>query len=330
MIEEIASLSDVSFIDNKTLDDVQSDMVTDYQTRYKEVTGQDLTLRRADPEALKLYAASVQIYHMMLHIDMAGKMDLLKYAYSGFLDNLGALRGVTRLAASPATTTVRFTLSAAQKSVVTIPKGTRVSNGDVIYFETSDLAEIKIGETYIDVLCTCQESGAEGNGLIAGTINTLVDPIAYVDKVSNVNESTGGSDIESDDDLAERIYLAPGSYSTAGPKDAYIYHTKSYRKHRRKDKQMGEFKFETQGTSSFLTYCLDEAEAVDTLSMGMINNNQIDGILPFQYLQIDRQRYFKFRIGGECRGVFRGREDDPVPGRFLRGRHRWYGGKYGH
>lgn len=228
MIAEIENLPEVSFIDGKTLDDVQAEMLSDYAEKYKELTKKELVLRRADPESLKLYAASVQIYHMLLHIDMSGKMDLLKYAYGGFLDNLGALRGVKRKDPSPAITKVRFTLSAAQPSVVTIPEGTRVSDGDVLYFETDETAEIPIGETYIDVSCTCQTDGEEGNGLMAGSIATLVDPIAYVASAVNTEESSGGADTESDDDFAERIYLAPSGYSVAGPRDAYKYHTKSY------------------------------------------------------------------------------------------------------
>ena len=228
MINAIKNLPEVSFIDGKTLDDVQSEMVSDYEAKYKEVTGRTLTLRRADPETLKLYAVSVQIFQILMHIDMAGKMDLLKYAYGDFLDNLGALRGVTRLPAYPAKATVRFTLSAVQTSAVTIPQGTRVSNGDILYFATDDVAEIAIGSTYVDVPCTCLDDGEVGNGQIAGVLNTLVDPIAYIGSVANTEETTGGSEIESDEDFADRIYLAPGSYSVAGPTDAYIYHTKSY------------------------------------------------------------------------------------------------------
>ena len=227
MISEIENLADVSFIDEKTLDEVQEDLIEAYQERYEELTGKTLTLRRADAESLKLYAVSVVLYQMYLHIDMAGKMDLLKYAYGDFLDNLGALRSVTRLEASAATCTVRFTLSAEQTSAVTIPAETRVSNGD-LYFEVDETTEIAAGDTYADVTCTCQTEGEEGNGLLAGTITTLVDPIAYVDSVTNIDETTGGSDIEDDDSFAERIYLAPSSYSVAGPKDAYVYYAQSY------------------------------------------------------------------------------------------------------
>lgn len=226
-LAQINDLPDVSFIENKTLDDVQAEMVKDYQDKYKELTGKELTLRRADPEALKLYAASVQIYHLHLYADMCGKMDLLKYAYSEFLDNLGALRGVDRNPAVSATVIVRFTLSEKQPSVTIIPKGTRVSNGE-IYFATDKTTEIAIGDIYADVPCTCQTVGIIGNGILAGAINTLVDPIAYMDNIASIEVSSGGSNVEDDENFAYRIYLAPSAYSVAGPVDAYIYHTKSY------------------------------------------------------------------------------------------------------
>ena len=46
--------------------------------------------------------------------------------------------------------------------------------------------------------------------------------------VSNTTATEGGAEIESDADLAERVFLAPGAYSTAGTEDGYIYHAKAY------------------------------------------------------------------------------------------------------
>ena len=45
MIKEIANLPDISFIGNKTLDEVQAKMVADYEKRYKEITKKELKLR---------------------------------------------------------------------------------------------------------------------------------------------------------------------------------------------------------------------------------------------------------------------------------------------
>ena len=227
MIEEIENLPEVSFIDNITLDDVQRQMVADYQERYEKLTGEKIALSRADPPALVLYACSIQIYQTLLFVDRAGKQDLLKYSYGGFIDNLAALKGITREPAKAAVVKVRFTLSGLRPSPVSIPAGTRVTNSE-LYFETNEYAEIAAGEESIDLVCTCQTTGISGNGLMAGDINILVDPIAYVQSVENVEESSGGTDIEDDDSLAERIYIAPSKYSVAGPEEAYRYWVKTF------------------------------------------------------------------------------------------------------
>lgn len=227
MIEEIENLPEVSFIDNITLDDVQRQMVADYQERYEKLTGEKIALSRADPPALVLYACSIQIYQALLFVDRAGKQDLLKYSYGGFIDNLAALKGITREPAKAAVVKVRFTLSGLRPSPVSIPAGTRVTNSE-LYFETNEYAEIAAGEESIDLVCTCQTTGISGNGLMAGDINILVDPIAYVQSVENVEESSGGTDIEDDDSLVERIYIAPSKYSVAGPEEAYRYWVKTF------------------------------------------------------------------------------------------------------
>ena len=64
MIDEILNLPDISFIDDKQLEEVQSEMTRDYQNRYKEITGKEVVLDRADPMSLILYALSVQVYRL--------------------------------------------------------------------------------------------------------------------------------------------------------------------------------------------------------------------------------------------------------------------------
>ena len=228
MIKAIENLPDVTFIDGITLDTIQAELTEFYQEKYKEITGRSLVLRPGEPESLKLYAVSVMLMQIYECVEKAGRMDLLKYSYGAFLDNLGANKGVLRLAEQPASTAVRFTLSAAQPSVVTIPQGTRVSNGDTLYFATDAVAEIPIGDLYVDIPCTCMTAGTDGNGLLPGALNNLVDLLPYVGTVANIDTTAGGAGVESDEDFAERIYLAPSGYSVAGPEDAYAYHTKSY------------------------------------------------------------------------------------------------------
>lgn len=72
----------------------------------------------------------------------------------------------------------------------------------------------------MEVAATCTETGSAGNGLTAGELSTMVDPVPYVASVANTATTEGGAEIESDADLAERVFLAPGAYSTAGQRTA--------------------------------------------------------------------------------------------------------------
>ena len=224
----IKSLPDISFIDNKTIDQVRQKMVADYESFISEATGQTVSLERSSVHRMELYAAAAQIYQAMQYIDRQGKQSILKYSYSDFLDNLAGFKGVTRNPAAAATTTLRFTLSAERDTATGIPQGTRVSTAGSIYFATGVYAEIPAGSTTVDVPATCTVAGTDGNGLAIGELTTIVDPIPYVASVSNTTATEGGAEIESDADLAERVFLAPGAYSTAGPEDGYLYHAKAY------------------------------------------------------------------------------------------------------
>lgn len=224
----IKNLPDISFIDNKTIDQVRQEMVADYESFISGATGQTVTLERSSVHRMELYAAAAQIYQSMQYIDRQGKQNILKYSYSDFLDNLAIFKGVTRNPATAATTTLRFTLSAERDTATGIPQGTRVSTAGSIYFATDVYAEIPAGSTTVDVPATCTVAGTDGNGFAAGELATIVDPIPYVASVTNTTATEGGAEIESDDDLAERVFLAPGAYSTAGPEDGYLYHAKAY------------------------------------------------------------------------------------------------------
>lgn len=228
MIPEIERLPDITFIDGVTLDTIKARLVSDYEEKFHEETGITVNLKDGEPISLMLYACAVQFMQMYENLDKAGKMNFLKYTYGDFLDNMAAIKGVERQEASKAHCTVRFTLSAVRASVISIPQGTRVtSQGSDVYFETDEYAEIPIGSYSVDVLCSCQTEGTSGNGIPAGDINVLVDLIPYVATVSNLGETTGGTDREDDESLKDRVYLVPANYSVAGPEAAYEYWTKT-------------------------------------------------------------------------------------------------------
>lgn len=222
----LKNIPDISFIDDATIEEVMSQMISDYQTKYKEITGKDISLGQADPYRLIMYACSIQLYQAMQYADYAAKMGLLKYSHGEYLDNLTPLRGVVRNQATAATTILEFSIENAIASAVSIPAGTRVTNGNDIYFATDEYAEIKAGKTSITVTATCTTAGACGNNFSIGELCVMVNTLPYITKVTNTVTTYGGADTEDDDSLRERTYSKPNSYSTAGPDGAYEFHTK--------------------------------------------------------------------------------------------------------
>jgi phage-related baseplate assembly protein len=227
-LEAIDALPDISFIDNLTIEDVQTRLINGFQNYYKELTGQEITLAKADPYRLIMLSCAAVLYQDMQQTDRAGKMQLLKYSRGDYLKEIAAWKNVVPPEPTAATVAVTWKLADAREQATGIDEGSRVTADNELYFETTEYAEIPAGETEITLKMTCTTTGASGNGYIPGEINILVDDVPFIDSVENTETSAGGSDEMSDDDLREEIYLAPSSYSTAGPDDAYRYWTKNY------------------------------------------------------------------------------------------------------
>lgn len=214
------NLPDINFLE------VDSQRVTDeIIAEYERIT--DRALAPSDPVRLFLLSLAAIIIKQRNAFDLGAKQNLLSYASGERLDHLGAFVNTTRIEATGAQTTLKFTLNQAQDGVYTIPKGTRVTNG-VFTFATDSIYEIMPPETTADISATALELGEIGNNIPVGKINQLVDPLPSITKVENITATSGAGDREDDERYAMRIKLAPASFSVAGPAKAYEYHTLSY------------------------------------------------------------------------------------------------------
>ena len=214
-------LEDIIFAE-KSADETEQEVITFYET----LSGR--TLAKGDPIRLFLETLILIIIHQRSLIDYAAKQNLLAYAEGDYLDHIGALLEVMRLEASHAMTTLKFTLSEAQSTVVTIPKGIRVSpGGGNILFETLQAVEVPIGKREVTVTAQCTAAGTAGNGFVAGQIRRIVDPFPLELSVTNTTASYGGTDKENDENYRERIHIAPESFSVAGPRGAYDFYARS-------------------------------------------------------------------------------------------------------
>ncbi|WP_299773131.1 baseplate J/gp47 family protein [uncultured Tateyamaria sp.] len=131
------------------------------------------------------------------------------YARSNWLDVIGADRNTPRLQAAPAVTTLRFTAPQQAAAQILIPAGTRVADtGGVVQFATQTLAVIPAGQASVDILAQATVAGSTTNGFSINALTVLIDPVPGISAVSNLTETGGGAEVESDARYRERLPLA--------------------------------------------------------------------------------------------------------------------------
>ena len=208
-------LPDIDFVDTNaeaTLDRI----VQGYEVAAGRKLGE------ADP--IMLFLKSIAYENVLLRnaIDFTGKQNLLFYAEGDYLDHLGFLLDIERNESKNSLTTLRFTLASVQPSNIIIPLNTKVSDGNYT-FQTTEVTQIVAGQLTVDVGAESVISGDETNNISTDRINQFIDVIPYVEKVSNLTDTSGGANTESDDSYKKRIALAPSSFSVAGPYEAYKF-----------------------------------------------------------------------------------------------------------
>lgn len=218
---DVASIKEPVFVESNW-DAINRELIS----AYENATGVKISKGQLEAILLSIFAYRENLLRIIMQ--ETAKQNLLAYAVGEKLEHLGALLGVYRLPASKATTTLRFTFVEPLPSELLIPAGTRVmSKDEKATFETIKDVNVASGTTYVDIEAQCSEAGSAGNGYLPGNINILIDPVAFVSSVENISISYGGSDIEDDEHLRQRIQLAPEAFSNAGSKGAYEFWAKT-------------------------------------------------------------------------------------------------------
>lgn len=185
-------------------------------------------LQPAQIERLMIDSCAYRENLLRIKIQEIAKENLLSYAPLNILEHIGEPLGVTKLLADCATTTLRFSVEEALEFDYTIPQGTEVGTKDELFvFETTAVATLKVGEVYVDIESVSQTAGVAANNYTLKSINDLITPLSYISAVENITVSSGGADDEDVENLRERIRQAPESFSNAGSKGAYRFHTLS-------------------------------------------------------------------------------------------------------
>lgn len=182
--------------------------------------------RALAPADVEILIANAFVYEMQLMCisgNQAIRQCLVHFSTGNMLEYLGELVGVQRQPASGAVCSIRFDLVDGHNAVQ-IPAGIRVQSidGNAI-FVTATAIDVPIGTNSVTIPAVCGTAGVVGNGYDTGKVSIILDPQPFVSFATNIDKTNGGNDAESDEQLRNRIKLAPSSFSVAGPSGAYQY-----------------------------------------------------------------------------------------------------------
>lgn len=190
---------------------------------------QELLGRELQPAHVEQLMLQFIVYREVLLTNRfnAGMAQMLyQFSRAPVLDYIAGLVAVERLPAAYAGCTIRFNLVEGHGAVL-IPEGTRVATADNMIFRTVDDLPILANIHTVQVNALADTAGKDGNGYAPGTVNKILDPLAFVSTAANIDTTGGGSDVETDEQLRERIKLAPSQYSSAGSRSSYKFYAQS-------------------------------------------------------------------------------------------------------
>lgn len=202
-----------------------AEIMAESKAQLEQILGREL--QPAQVEQLMLQFIVYREVLLLERFNAGMKQLLYQFSTAPVLDYVAGLVAVERLPAANAGCVVRFSLVPGH-GIVLIPAGTRVATDDgKIIFETPDDVTVSPDINYVDILVTAQTEGKSGNGYGIGKVCKILDPLAFVATVQNLDVTGGGSDEETDGQLRSRIKLAPSQFSTAGSRSSYEFHAKS-------------------------------------------------------------------------------------------------------
>ena len=151
---------------------IEAAVVNGFEKAAQAAGLEDFKLYPGDPRRLFLEAIALMLVQQNALIDKTGKGNLLYFAGEDTIEDIGWLYGTRgdRLQPSAAMTTIRFTLSILRPTTTTIPAGTRLAVGNLI-FSTMENLNIPAGSLTGDVVARCGATGPDGNGFLPGQIN---------------------------------------------------------------------------------------------------------------------------------------------------------------
>ena len=154
--------------------------------------------------AARLYAAAAQIQGLYLQAQWLLDQSFPQTAKGEYLEQHAYLRGLSRGIATCATGVLRFGISTAIGSNLTIRSGTVCMTASGVRFATTDDAVLRSGMLYVDVPAVALEPGKQGN-VAAGSVTIMAAMPVGIRACTNPEAFSGGDDEEDDEGLRRRL-----------------------------------------------------------------------------------------------------------------------------
>ena len=170
--------------------------------QFAQETGMELA--GAGEMAVRLRALAAQVYGLYLESAWTRKQCFPQTATGEDLDRHAFLRGITRLPASRAAGTLRFSVQTAGTADLPIPQGTVCLTAGLVAFATTQDGVLAAGQTQVDLPAQAVEPGPGGN-VPAGTVQTMSVAPVGIAACTNPVPFTGGREEEGDEALRARV-----------------------------------------------------------------------------------------------------------------------------
>lgn len=205
-----------SFDGNGLVIDRLADIKADMQTNLRSVFGDGINLAETSPFGI-LIGVMAERYSLLYELlEAVYQASFPNTAFGVYLDELVALNGITRDAATFSTVSLTFTRSnGTNDGDVTVPLGTQVTdpNSPTVIWSTDAAGTILDGTDIVAIPATASEVGPIG--ALTGVLTSMTSIPTNVASVTNPAGATEGRAEETDSELKVRRETQLGRSGTA-------------------------------------------------------------------------------------------------------------------
>ena len=182
----------------RTINEIYEELLEDFSRRcgFRPEESCDLSVR--------LYAAAAQVQALEIQGEWILEQSFPQTARGEHLDYHADTRGLRRLEGTTAKGVLRFGVDAPAAAPLTIRSGTVCKTGEGVGFQTVEEAVLPVGALWVDVAAEAVTTGADGN-TASSTVTVMTACPVGVTGCTNPEPFSGGSDVESDESLRQRV-----------------------------------------------------------------------------------------------------------------------------